>query len=192
MKQVLHDVLMMSLMIILSAKSWHSLHFVINLYFSRVCLINRVKNRLSNYTVLCYAWFGACGMCCRLCEDRIFVSGTKSGPLHLSEAFGIKAQVRLHVTVLSFIHRGVPDCLINMPWPIHPLLRVMGISCNIIKPKEVSKLHPLVNIHDLVGALHLPADAVVSPPEVNHALAVAAAGQGNSNSYLSFDKSFII
>ncbi|XP_035483857.1 pyruvate dehydrogenase phosphatase regulatory subunit, mitochondrial [Scophthalmus maximus] len=57
-------------------------------------------------------------------------------------------------------------------------LKVMGISCNIIKPKEVAKLHPLVNIHDLVGALHLPADAVVSPPEVNHALAVAAAGQG--------------
>ncbi|XP_070783690.1 pyruvate dehydrogenase phosphatase regulatory subunit, mitochondrial isoform X2 [Enoplosus armatus] len=56
-------------------------------------------------------------------------------------------------------------------------LKVMGISCNIIKPKEVAKLHPLVNIHDLVGALHLPADAVVSPPDVNHALAVAAAGQ---------------
>lgn len=61
----------------------------------------------------------------------------------------------------------------------------MGISCNIIKPKEVAKLHPLVNIHDLVGALHLPADAVVSPPDVNHALAVAAAGRGNSQ--LAFD-----
>ncbi|XP_019722220.1 pyruvate dehydrogenase phosphatase regulatory subunit, mitochondrial [Hippocampus comes] len=57
-------------------------------------------------------------------------------------------------------------------------LKVMGISCNIVKPKDVTKLHPLVNIHDLVGALHLPADAVVSPPDVNHALAVAAAGQG--------------
>lgn len=54
----------------------------------------------------------------------------------------------------------------------------MGINCNIIKPKEIAKLHPLINIHDLVGALHLPSDAVVSPPEVNHALAVAAAGQG--------------
>ncbi len=60
----------------------------------------------------------------------------------------------------------------------HAFLRVMGINCNIIKPKEVAKLHPLINIHDLVGALHLPADAVVSPPDVNHALAVAAAGQG--------------
>uniref|UniRef100_A0A7N8WVC2 Pyruvate dehydrogenase phosphatase regulatory subunit, mitochondrial n=2 Tax=Mastacembelus armatus TaxID=205130 RepID=A0A7N8WVC2_9TELE len=57
-------------------------------------------------------------------------------------------------------------------------LKVLGISCNVIKPKEVAKLHPLVNIHDLVGALHLPGDAVVSPPEVNHALAVAAAAQG--------------
>uniref|UniRef100_A0A669DKT6 Pyruvate dehydrogenase phosphatase regulatory subunit n=1 Tax=Oreochromis niloticus TaxID=8128 RepID=A0A669DKT6_ORENI len=57
-------------------------------------------------------------------------------------------------------------------------LKVMGINCNIIKPKEVAKLHPLVNIHDLVGALHLPEDAVVSPPDVNHALAVASAGQG--------------
>lgn len=60
----------------------------------------------------------------------------------------------------------------------HSIFRVMGISCNIIKPKEVAKLHPLVNIHDLVGALHLPEDAVVSPPDLNHALAVAAAGQG--------------
>ncbi|GAA6083067.1 pyruvate dehydrogenase phosphatase regulatory subunit, mitochondrial [Tachysurus ichikawai] len=57
-------------------------------------------------------------------------------------------------------------------------LNVLGIACNIIKPKEVSKLHPLVNIHDLVGALHLPGDAVVSPPDVNHALAVAAAKHG--------------
>uniref|UniRef100_A0AAV2LSV9 Pyruvate dehydrogenase phosphatase regulatory subunit, mitochondrial n=1 Tax=Knipowitschia caucasica TaxID=637954 RepID=A0AAV2LSV9_KNICA len=57
-------------------------------------------------------------------------------------------------------------------------LRVMGINCNIIKPKDVTKLHPLVNIHDLVGALHLPDDAVVSSPDVNHALAVAAAGHG--------------
>lgn len=56
---------------------------------------------------------------------------------------------------------------------------MLGISCNVIKPKEVAKLHPLVNIHDLVGALHLPADAVVSSSDVNHALAVAAAGQGN-------------
>lgn len=54
----------------------------------------------------------------------------------------------------------------------------MGISCSIVKPKDLAKLHPFLNIHDLVGALHLPADAVVSPSDVNHALAVAAAGRG--------------
>lgn len=63
----------------------------------------------------------------------------------------------------------------------------MGISCNIIKPKDVAKLHPLVNIHDLVGAIHLPSDAVVSPAEVNHAMAVAAAAKGNLISQLSLD-----
>lgn len=56
----------------------------------------------------------------------------------------------------------------------------MGISCSIIKPKDVAKLHPFLNIHDLVGALHLPEDAVVSPSDVNHALAVAAAGRGTA------------
>ncbi|XP_035251702.1 pyruvate dehydrogenase phosphatase regulatory subunit, mitochondrial [Anguilla anguilla] len=57
-------------------------------------------------------------------------------------------------------------------------LKVLGITCNVIKPKEVARLHPLVNIHDLAGALHLPGDAMVSPPDVNHALAVAAASHG--------------
>lgn len=61
----------------------------------------------------------------------------------------------------------------------------MGISCNVIKPKEVAKLHPHVNIHDLVGALHLPGDAVVSPPDINHALAVAAAAHGERVTYES-------
>uniref|UniRef100_A0A671T272 Pyruvate dehydrogenase phosphatase regulatory subunit, mitochondrial n=1 Tax=Sinocyclocheilus anshuiensis TaxID=1608454 RepID=A0A671T272_9TELE len=57
-------------------------------------------------------------------------------------------------------------------------LKVLGVSCNVIKPKDVARLHPLVNIHDLVGALHLPGDSVVSPPDVNHALAVASAAHG--------------
>uniref|UniRef100_A0A8C7K081 Pyruvate dehydrogenase phosphatase regulatory subunit, mitochondrial n=1 Tax=Oncorhynchus kisutch TaxID=8019 RepID=A0A8C7K081_ONCKI len=53
-----------------------------------------------------------------------------------------------------------------------------GVKTAQYSLSEVSKLHPLVNIHDLVGALHLPGDAVVSPPDVNHALATAAAGHG--------------
>ncbi|MBN3316616.1 PDPR phosphatase, partial [Atractosteus spatula] len=57
-------------------------------------------------------------------------------------------------------------------------LKVIGIQCDVITPKQVSALHPLVNIHDLVGAVHVPGDAVVSPPDVNHALAVASAQHG--------------
>lgn len=69
----------------------------------------------------------------------------------------------------------------DLSQPVTHLLysRVMGISCSILKPKDVAKLHPFLNIHDLVGALHLPEDAVVSPLGVNHALAVAAAGRGS-------------
>ncbi|MBN3288100.1 PDPR phosphatase, partial [Polyodon spathula] len=55
---------------------------------------------------------------------------------------------------------------------------VLGIRCDVITPKQVAELHPLVNIHDLVGAVHVPGDAVVSPPDVNHALVVAAAKNG--------------
>uniref|UniRef100_A0A8C2CB11 Pyruvate dehydrogenase phosphatase regulatory subunit, mitochondrial n=1 Tax=Cyprinus carpio TaxID=7962 RepID=A0A8C2CB11_CYPCA len=58
------------------------------------------------------------------------------------------------------------------------LTLLYGSVCNVIKPKDVARLHPLVNIHDLVGALHLPGDCVVSPPDVNHALAVASAAHG--------------
>lgn len=49
-------------------------------------------------------------------------------------------------------------------------------------------LHPLVNIHDLVGALHLPGDSMVSPPDVNHALAVAAAGYGRIKAIYRMDQ----
>ncbi|XP_041048628.1 pyruvate dehydrogenase phosphatase regulatory subunit, mitochondrial isoform X2 [Carcharodon carcharias] len=53
-------------------------------------------------------------------------------------------------------------------------LQVMGIPCDIISPKQVAQLHPLVNIHDLVGAMHVPGDAVISPPDVVQALVTAA------------------
>uniref|UniRef100_A0A8D2J997 Pyruvate dehydrogenase phosphatase regulatory subunit, mitochondrial n=1 Tax=Varanus komodoensis TaxID=61221 RepID=A0A8D2J997_VARKO len=54
-------------------------------------------------------------------------------------------------------------------------LKVMGVPCEIISPKRVAQLHPLINIHDLVGALHVPEDAVVSSADVSLALASAAA-----------------
>ncbi|XP_074007996.1 pyruvate dehydrogenase phosphatase regulatory subunit, mitochondrial isoform X2 [Numenius arquata] len=53
-------------------------------------------------------------------------------------------------------------------------LNVMGIPCEIITPKQVAQLHPLINIHDLVGAMYVPEDALVSSANVSLALATAA------------------
>nr|XP_003229415.1 PREDICTED: pyruvate dehydrogenase phosphatase regulatory subunit, mitochondrial [Anolis carolinensis] len=57
-------------------------------------------------------------------------------------------------------------------------LKVMGIPCEIIQPKRVAQLHPLINIHDLVGAMYVPEDAVVSSADVSHALGSAASLNG--------------
>lgn len=54
----------------------------------------------------------------------------------------------------------------------------MGIPCELIPPKRVAQLHPFINIHDLVGALHVPEDAIISSADVTLALANAAAANG--------------
>lgn len=56
----------------------------------------------------------------------------------------------------------------------------MGIPCEIITPKQVAQLHPLINIHDLVGAMYVPEDALVSSANVSLALATAASRNGMS------------
>ncbi|KAM9301504.1 pyruvate dehydrogenase phosphatase regulatory subunit, mitochondrial isoform 2-T2 [Gastrophryne carolinensis] len=53
-------------------------------------------------------------------------------------------------------------------------LRMKGIPCEIITPKQVRELHPLINIHDLVGAMYVPEDAVVSTADVTLAMVTAA------------------
>ncbi|XP_047290261.1 pyruvate dehydrogenase phosphatase regulatory subunit, mitochondrial isoform X4 [Homo sapiens] len=53
-------------------------------------------------------------------------------------------------------------------------LNVIGIPSEIISPKKVAELHHLLNVHDLVGAMHVPEDAVVSSADVALALASAA------------------
>jgi hypothetical protein len=55
---------------------------------------------------------------------------------------------------------------------------VIGIPSEIISPKKVAELHPLLNVHDLVGAMHVPEDAVVSSADVALALANAASQNG--------------
>ncbi|XP_032469304.1 pyruvate dehydrogenase phosphatase regulatory subunit, mitochondrial isoform X2 [Phocoena sinus] len=57
-------------------------------------------------------------------------------------------------------------------------LNVIGIPSEIISPKKVAELHPLLNVHDLVGAMHVPEDAVVSSADVALALASAASQNG--------------
>lgn len=61
---------------------------------------------------------------------------------------------------------------------------VMGIPCEIITPKQVAQLHPLINIHDLVGAMYVPEDALVSSANVSLALATAASRNGMRVFYL--------
>uniref|UniRef100_G3S3Q5 Pyruvate dehydrogenase phosphatase regulatory subunit n=1 Tax=Gorilla gorilla gorilla TaxID=9595 RepID=G3S3Q5_GORGO len=57
-------------------------------------------------------------------------------------------------------------------------LNVIGIPSEIISPKKVAGLHHLLNVHDLVGAMHVPEDAVVSSADVALALASAASQNG--------------
>ncbi|XP_070616233.1 pyruvate dehydrogenase phosphatase regulatory subunit, mitochondrial-like [Erythrolamprus reginae] len=57
-------------------------------------------------------------------------------------------------------------------------LKIMDIPCEVIPPERVAQLHPLVNTSDLVGALHVPEDAVLSPTQVTFALANGAAANG--------------
>lgn len=63
---------------------------------------------------------------------------------------------------------------------LSPLFRgsVIGIPSEIISPKKVAELHPLLNVHDLAGAMHVPEDAVVSSADVALALASAASQNG--------------
>ncbi|XP_037372029.1 pyruvate dehydrogenase phosphatase regulatory subunit, mitochondrial [Talpa occidentalis] len=61
---------------------------------------------------------------------------------------------------------------------INSRLNVIGIPSEIISPKKVAELHPLLNVHDLVGAMHVPEDAVVSSADVALALASAASQNG--------------
>ncbi|XP_068943759.1 pyruvate dehydrogenase phosphatase regulatory subunit, mitochondrial [Petaurus breviceps papuanus] len=61
---------------------------------------------------------------------------------------------------------------------INSRLSVLGIPSEIISPKRVAELYPLISIHDLVGAMHVPEDAVVSSADVTLALASAASQNG--------------
>ncbi|XP_078256651.1 pyruvate dehydrogenase phosphatase regulatory subunit, mitochondrial isoform X2 [Rhinoraja longicauda] len=93
---------------------------------------------------------------------------------HLAQETGIQTGY-MQTGSISLAH--TQDRLISLRRLVSRL-QVMGISCDIISPKQVAQLHPLVNIHDLVGAMHVPGDAVISPPDVALALSRIAANNG--------------
>ncbi|NND82647.1 MAG: FAD-dependent oxidoreductase [Gammaproteobacteria bacterium] len=54
------------------------------------------------------------------------------------------------------------------------MAKVAGIPCNVIEPDQAQELWPLLNIDDVIGAVHLPMDGMTSPVDVTQALAAGA------------------
>ncbi len=54
------------------------------------------------------------------------------------------------------------------------MAKVAGFPCNVISPEQAKELWPLLNIDDVLGAIHLPMDGMASPVDVTQALAKGA------------------
>ena len=54
------------------------------------------------------------------------------------------------------------------------LAKVAGFPCNVISPEQASEMWPLLNVDDVIGAIHLPMDGMASPVDVTQALAKGA------------------
>ena len=59
------------------------------------------------------------------------------------------------------------------------MAKVAGFPCNVVNPEQAKELWPLLNIDDVLGAVHLPMDGTTSPVDVTQALA-AGARQGGA------------
>ena len=58
------------------------------------------------------------------------------------------------------------------------MAKVAGFPCNVIEPEEAKELWPLLNIDDVIGAIHLPMDGVTNPVDTTQALAAGARRRG--------------
>lgn len=58
------------------------------------------------------------------------------------------------------------------------MAKVAGFPCNVIDADEAKDLWPLLNIDDIIGAVHLPMDGMTSPVDVTQALAIGARNGG--------------
>ena len=54
------------------------------------------------------------------------------------------------------------------------MAKVLGIPCELLTPDEVRRLHPLVSLESVVGALHTPADGYVDPAMSTQSFAIGA------------------
>ena len=54
------------------------------------------------------------------------------------------------------------------------MAKVAGFPCDVIDPDQAKDLWPLLNIDDVIGAVHLPMDGMTSPVDVTQALAMGA------------------
>ena len=54
------------------------------------------------------------------------------------------------------------------------MAKVAGFPCDVISPEQARDLWPLLNIDDVLGAIHLPMDGMASPVDVTQALAKGA------------------
>ncbi|MEM7359519.1 MAG: FAD-dependent oxidoreductase [Pseudomonadota bacterium] len=58
------------------------------------------------------------------------------------------------------------------------MAKVAGFPCNVIDADQAQELWPLLNIEDVIGAVHLPMDGMTSPVDVTQALAIGARKRG--------------
>lgn len=54
------------------------------------------------------------------------------------------------------------------------MAKVAGFPCDLIGPQQALELWPLLNIDDVIGAIHLPMDGMTSPVDTTQALAKGA------------------
>ncbi|GAA0401956.1 FAD-dependent oxidoreductase [Cocleimonas flava] len=58
------------------------------------------------------------------------------------------------------------------------MAKVAGFPCDVIDPDQAKEIWPLLNIEDVVGAIHLPDDGMASPVDLTNALARGAKNGG--------------
>jgi 4-methylaminobutanoate oxidase (formaldehyde-forming) len=56
--------------------------------------------------------------------------------------------------------------------------RACGVEVHVLTPAEARQLHPLIEVGDLVGAIHIPADGQANPIDIAQALARGARRNG--------------